>query len=92
MSPVWRHVVVSLCLISSIAYSQERFETIPEGIKKAYHIDFSRLFFSNRSQERLDYERLQSMLTEMESFEGRLVHSPDNLLLALKLNDSLQVK
>ena len=92
MRPVWQHVVVSLCLISSIAYSQERFEAIPENIKQEYRIDFSRLFFSNRSQERLDYRRLQSMLMEMESFKGRLGHSPEDLLLALELNDSIQVK
>jgi oligoendopeptidase F len=92
MRCVGQHIVVSLWLISSIVYSQERFEAIPESIKTEYRIDFSRLFFSNRFQERLDYNRLQTMLTEIESFNGRLLHSPADILLALQLNDSIQVK
>jgi oligoendopeptidase F len=83
------HVAVSLCLISESAHTQDRFEAIPESLKSAYRIDFSRLFFANRAEERLDYKRLQSILTELESFKGRLGHSPGDLLHALALNDTI---
>ena len=92
MRSIWQRVVVSLCLISSIAHSQEHFEAIPESIKTSYRIDFSRLFFPDRTHERLHYKQLQSMLAEMESFKGRIVHSPKDLLVALELNDSIQAR
>ncbi len=85
------YILISFFTISSISFSQENFEPIPKDKQALYHIDFERYFFSSPEREQSDRSILEKKLSELESLKDQISRSPEILLQALRLNDSISV-
>jgi len=80
------------CALAGLAQAQQPFEVFPPEAKAKYHIDFPRLFFATREEERADYKRLEAMLDQLDAFRGEVSKSPEDLLRALELNGQILTK
>jgi oligoendopeptidase F len=93
----FRRLITTLvcATVCTVAISQEQtndpFTAIAPSEAARYHIDFTR-FFASPEVERAQRVKLDSILKELESLEGKITNSAENLDRALRLNDQAQTE
>jgi len=94
MSFIYRSVLIFTIILSlnSAGHGQQKpFDPFPQNNKDTYHLDFKQ-YFVNEKEEKEDLERFYSNLDRFNSFKNKSTVSARNLIIALKLQDSILIQ
>jgi oligoendopeptidase F len=80
-------VVLSVCAVGQAPIVPIRTEDADK-----YRLNFARNFFASPAAEKADRNKLYDTLSQLEAFKNQVGTSPDRLLRALELNDSLLIQ
>lgn len=73
-----------------ISYCQQTFDPFPKQISDKYHLDFS-IFYKSEAEARKDLDKLYQQLNKFWSLKGKTNSSANNLLSALRQQDSILI-
>ena len=82
---------IILSLNSAGKAQQLLFEPFPQNNMDAYHLNFKQ-YFLNEKEEKEDLERFYSNLDRFNSFKNKSSLSARNLIVSLKLQDSILIQ
>jgi oligoendopeptidase F len=92
---LWHHLLRTGCLCALAAMpgasrlsAQASFVAIPTNRAAAYHIDF-KIFYSSPDGEVADRKRSYALLGQLKRLTGKVASSPETLLEALRLNETV---
>ena len=84
-------LIFSLLLFSNAVFCQTEFIAFPKGNSEKYHLDF-KVFYQSGQDAVNDFNKLKETLDKLFLLKGKSTQSAENLLNALQLNDSIQIK
>lgn len=85
-------LIFFVLLFCSNGPGQGNFLAIPADDASKYRLDFARNFFNSPEAEKNERAELYRSLKDLENLQGRVAGSAANLLLALRLNDAVQIR